>query len=293
MKDTITVLDGHALVGELGEGVNAYYYGREAVSGEVLLIHQFETVPPGGNRVVLGVEVVNEDELAKAEMLSVLSQVANVVLRETEYRLGNSLVRVSIPSGSEVSEVHLSSIVDAFRRLVTRDWQRDNPLVIQRTREIDEICYRLTDTSRKRVAAVIQGTIPGTIRVSRDVSVMFEQMYGPFEKRVGLAALPGFDWKQLADLDGYVIEEDEKEVYRWPRFEALYSNLGGDSEVVAYEVGPDSIRVQFSDGAVYLYTNASAGSSNVGHMKRLARSGRGLNAFINTNVRKAYARKVR
>ncbi len=72
-----------------------------------------------------------------------------------------------------------------------------------------------------------------------------------------------------------------------------YSNLGGNSGIAAYESGPDFIRVQFSDGAVYLYTYASAGSHNIERMKQLARSGQGLNSFINTNARKAYARKER
>lgn len=72
-----------------------------------------------------------------------------------------------------------------------------------------------------------------------------------------------------------------------------YGNLGGDSGVVAYENGPDFIRVEFSDGAIYLYTYASAGSHNIEHMKSLAGNGQGLNSFITTTVRKRYARKER
>jgi hypothetical protein len=72
-----------------------------------------------------------------------------------------------------------------------------------------------------------------------------------------------------------------------------YKNLGGDSGVVAYENGSDFISVQFSDGSVYLYTYASAGAQNIEHMKQLATCGQGLNSFINTTVRKAYARKER
>ena len=72
-----------------------------------------------------------------------------------------------------------------------------------------------------------------------------------------------------------------------------YRNLGGDSGVIAYEIGDDSIRVMFSKGSVYLYTDASAGSHNIREMKRLARSGQGLNSFISTTVRKKYARKER
>ena len=72
-----------------------------------------------------------------------------------------------------------------------------------------------------------------------------------------------------------------------------YKNLGGNSGVVGYEIGTDFIRVQFSDGSVYLYTYASAGAHNVEQMKQLARMGQGLNAFINRHVRKAYERKER
>jgi hypothetical protein len=70
-----------------------------------------------------------------------------------------------------------------------------------------------------------------------------------------------------------------------------YKNLGSDSGVAAYEIGDDYIRVQFTDGAIYLYTYASAGADNIEEMKSLARNGEGLNAFINTTVRKLYERK--
>lgn len=70
-------------------------------------------------------------------------------------------------------------------------------------------------------------------------------------------------------------------------------DIDGDSGVTAYEYGSDYIRVQFSTGAIYLYTYQSAGSHNIEHMKALARNGNGLNAYINTNVRKMYAKKER
>lgn len=72
-----------------------------------------------------------------------------------------------------------------------------------------------------------------------------------------------------------------------------YRNLGGDSGVAAYEIGAEFIRVEFKDGSIYLYTYSSAGSHKIEHMKQLARGGEGLNAFINTDVRKAYERKER
>lgn len=72
-----------------------------------------------------------------------------------------------------------------------------------------------------------------------------------------------------------------------------YANRGGDSGVVSFEIGADRITVEFRDGSQYLYTYASAGRSNIEEMKRLARQGQGLNAFIGTRVRKQYERKLR
>jgi len=70
-----------------------------------------------------------------------------------------------------------------------------------------------------------------------------------------------------------------------------YKNIDGDSGVSAYENGADYIKVKFSTGSIYTYTYKSAGSENIEHMKILAQSGEGLNAFINESVKKLYARK--
>jgi len=72
-----------------------------------------------------------------------------------------------------------------------------------------------------------------------------------------------------------------------------YKNLGGDSGVVAYEIGPGSITVQFKDGSAYFYTDQSAGAASIAEMQRLAKAGQGLNSFINRVVKKGYARKLR
>jgi len=70
-----------------------------------------------------------------------------------------------------------------------------------------------------------------------------------------------------------------------------YSDIDRDSGVVAFETGADFIRVKFSDGAIYLYNNLSAGSYHIDQMKVLALRGDGLNAYINDHVRKAYVRR--
>lgn len=81
-----------------------------------------------------------------------------------------------------------------------------------------------------------------------------------------------------------------------PRKEGImerYRNLGGDSGVTAYEIGTNYIKVQFSDGAVYLYNYQSAGNTHIERMKELAVAGRGLNSYINQFVRKGYASRLR
>ena len=72
-----------------------------------------------------------------------------------------------------------------------------------------------------------------------------------------------------------------------------YRNHAGNSGVIAYEAGPDSITVVFADGATYLYTEASAGRAVIHRMKTLARAGRGLATFIVRHARDAYANRLR
>lgn len=69
-----------------------------------------------------------------------------------------------------------------------------------------------------------------------------------------------------------------------------YGNIAGNSGVKAYETGPDRILVQFIDGKVYTYSNASAGAANIRKMKGLAKSGKGLSTFISQHVKDGYER---
>lgn len=45
-----------------------------------------------------------------------------------------------------------------------------------------------------------------------------------------------------------------------------YKNLSEDSDVMAYEIGSDFIKVQFSNGAAYVYNHVVTGSHHVEHM---------------------------
>ncbi|WBT36506.1 hypothetical protein [Hyphomicrobium sp. DMF-1] len=71
-----------------------------------------------------------------------------------------------------------------------------------------------------------------------------------------------------------------------------YGNLGRNSGVRFYALGPSSIRVWFKDGDGYDYDYRHPGREHVETMKRLAEEGRGLSTYISQHVRKNYARKL-
>ena len=71
-----------------------------------------------------------------------------------------------------------------------------------------------------------------------------------------------------------------------------YKNISGNSGVIAYQTGRDSITIEFEDGAIYRYTCKSAGRANIEQMKALAAAGKGLSTFVVRHVRKAYAAKL-
>lgn len=68
-----------------------------------------------------------------------------------------------------------------------------------------------------------------------------------------------------------------------------YRNSGGDSGVSSFEIGADYITVKFSGTIrIYRYSYKKAGQNHVETMKRLARSGSGLNSYINRYVKNLY-----
>ena len=62
-----------------------------------------------------------------------------------------------------------------------------------------------------------------------------------------------------------------------------YKDINHDSGISAYEYTDTSIRVQFKHGGTYEYQASKIGASHLSIMKRLADSGDGLNAYINTH----------
>lgn len=70
-----------------------------------------------------------------------------------------------------------------------------------------------------------------------------------------------------------------------------YRDVQGDSGVVAYEPGPDFIKVRFKHGGTYVYDYESTGTFQIERMKALAVSGEGLSAFISKFVKENYARR--
>lgn len=71
-----------------------------------------------------------------------------------------------------------------------------------------------------------------------------------------------------------------------------YSNVAGDSGVVAYEITPDGLLVKFKSGDTYAYTRAVTGRTHITQMTRLARAGRGLSTYISQHVGTRFARRI-
>ena len=72
-----------------------------------------------------------------------------------------------------------------------------------------------------------------------------------------------------------------------------YQNLEDEAGIVAYELGEESLTVQFRDGARYLYTYQRTGRPYVERMKALARAGQGLQRFLHQSGGIIYAAKLR
>lgn len=70
-----------------------------------------------------------------------------------------------------------------------------------------------------------------------------------------------------------------------------YKNVGGDSGVEGFEIRENCIIVKFyKTPKLYTYSYESAGKEKVETMKKLARSGEGLNEYINRFARNNYVK---
>jgi len=68
-----------------------------------------------------------------------------------------------------------------------------------------------------------------------------------------------------------------------------YRNLGGNSGILGFEIGKDSITVVFKKGKKpYTYSYIIAGEKHVENMKILARKGLGLHSYIMKYVKNLY-----
>jgi hypothetical protein len=72
-----------------------------------------------------------------------------------------------------------------------------------------------------------------------------------------------------------------------------YGKRDSESGVVAYEIGLDSITIEFKSGNVYLYSYASTGKATVETMKQLATKGSGLSTYISKHVNHDYAVRLK
>ncbi|WP_084022286.1 hypothetical protein [Chlorobaculum limnaeum] len=64
-----------------------------------------------------------------------------------------------------------------------------------------------------------------------------------------------------------------------------YKNIHRLSSILAYELGDESIRIEFVSGAVREYTYANVGRDHVEAMKKCATKGKGLGSYVMKNER--------
>ena len=70
-----------------------------------------------------------------------------------------------------------------------------------------------------------------------------------------------------------------------------YKNLSEESGVLAYEILPEGIRVQFIGKEIYYYSYDAPGAVHVEKMKELAEKGRGLATYISQHIRENFDHK--
>lgn len=70
-----------------------------------------------------------------------------------------------------------------------------------------------------------------------------------------------------------------------------YKNVHRISSILAYEIGDDSITIEFVSGAVRNYTYENVGIDHVEAMKKCAVKGKGLGSYIMNNERHFMAMK--
>ena len=62
-----------------------------------------------------------------------------------------------------------------------------------------------------------------------------------------------------------------------------YKNIHRLSSILAYEIGDESIRIEFVSGAVRVYTYVNVGKTHVEAMKKCAIKGKGLGSYVMNN----------
>ena len=61
--------------------------------------------------------------------------------------------------------------------------------------------------------------------------------------------------------------------------------------VVGYDIGPDSIDIEFTSGWIYRFSYQKPGATRVERLKELAQAGRGLSTFINKHVKNRFEKR--
>ena len=72
-----------------------------------------------------------------------------------------------------------------------------------------------------------------------------------------------------------------------------YGSRARQHGVLSYDIGPDSIDVEFTSGWIYRFSYSNPGALRVERMKKLAQSGKGLSTFISKHVKNRFESRRR
>lgn len=110
-----------------------------------------------------------------------------------------------------------------------------------------------------------------------------------FQTAARQSSRPGLSIRKPTDATGAA---GSAILFNYNRME-LYKNMTGKSTIRKYEAGIDYLIVEFEDGTTYKYNMVRPGTKQLNEMIQLARTGSGLDRYINEHVKDNYAVKLR
>lgn len=70
----------------------------------------------------------------------------------------------------------------------------------------------------------------------------------------------------------------------------IYKSINENSNIKAFEYGPNFIIIKYNDGVEFLYDHQKPGLDKVTKMIELAKKGQGLSDYLENSIKKNFAK---